>query len=396
MNKFNLPDDHKPFADKYFLRTNEILKKEGLNPFVRAQVFIRKGPAQVYGIDEAVAILEKYGKIKESGGKIKALYERDMFWPKETLMVIEAPIQNIVELETMYLGVISAETTKHNNGIDVDLRYVKSNMEKVVKAANGRDVMYFGARHWRYDKDAEIAKAAFDGGAKACSTDEGGKTVGQLGMGTIPHALENIYAWKYGYENAVVEATKAFDRVIDPNVPRIALVDYANKEIDDTIATAKALNGNLYGIRIDTCGENVGQGALKNEKELYQLLKKNLDIPEKDKKYWFGNGVTITGVYAICKALEKEGLGNIKKVLSSGFADYKKVAAFARAEDLLETRLFDSLGVGQVFESRTATMDIVAVGDTIDTMIPTVKVGREYHPNKKLELILGQEVDYFK
>ena len=64
MKTFNLPTDHKPFADKYFLRANEILKAENLNPWVRAQVFIRKGPGKVYGVDEALAILEKYGLIQ--------------------------------------------------------------------------------------------------------------------------------------------------------------------------------------------------------------------------------------------------------------------------------------------------------------------------------------------
>ena len=39
----NLPEDYKPYTDKYFLYANQILKAEGLNPFVRAQIFIRKG-----------------------------------------------------------------------------------------------------------------------------------------------------------------------------------------------------------------------------------------------------------------------------------------------------------------------------------------------------------------
>ncbi|KKL69497.1 hypothetical protein LCGC14_2114280, partial [marine sediment metagenome] len=58
--KFNLPKDHKPYIDKYFLRAKEILQKDGLNPVVKAQVFIRKGTCRVYGINEAIAILNKY------------------------------------------------------------------------------------------------------------------------------------------------------------------------------------------------------------------------------------------------------------------------------------------------------------------------------------------------
>ncbi len=381
MTRYDLPKDHKPFIDKYFLRTNQILKSEGLNPFVRAQVFIRKGPGEIAGIDEAVEMLRKYTGLEENGGRLYTLRDGMAYEPKKALMLIEARIQDIVELETMYLGVISAETTIANNCVNIDLGKVERNIRQIVELAKDRPVAYFGARHWRYDLDKEIAAAAFRAGAKSASTDIGASNIGQLGMGTIPHALENIYAWKYGYENAVVEATKAFDRVIDSAVPRIALIDYANKEVDDTIRTAKALDGELFGIRVDTCGENIAQGAVNG-----------------NRKYWEGRGVTVTGVKAIRDALNQSGFEDVKIMLSSGFGNPDKVKAFVEAEKELGIRLFDGLGVGDVYgmpEIKIATMDIVAVGDTIDTMIPMAKVGREYHPNDNLELILGQQKTFF-
>jgi nicotinate phosphoribosyltransferase len=389
--QFNLPEDPRPYADKYFLRTGEILRKEGINPWVRAQVMIRKGPGVLAGMNEAVEVIRKYGKLEEVGGKVYALKDGDRYSPRETIMLIEAPIQNIVELETMYLGVPAAETTKATDGKGVDLKEVKEAMAAVRKAAENKPIIYMGARHWRFDEDAAITRAAFEGGATDTSTDAGAATVGKFGVGTTPHVLENIMAWKYGYSQAVVETMLAYNRVMPAGVPRIILVDYRNKEITDALATARALEGRLDGIRIDTCGENVGEGAIENVDydALERLAGRRVDVPKEDEKYWFGRGVTVSGVLAASKALEENGFGNIKVVLSSGFANPKKTGAFVKAEKILGRKLFDVLGVGQVFESRTTKMDIVAVGDTPETMIPISKAGRGYNPNPRLELVLG-------
>jgi nicotinate phosphoribosyltransferase len=384
-----LPEQHEPYADKYFLRTREILAAENINPWVRAQVFIRKGPGIVGGIDEAIDILRTYSPIEENDGRVYALRDGQEYKPNETLMIIEAPIQDIVALETMYLGVISAETTKATDKRGIDLDAVRKNMAAVVNAAAGRPVSYFGARHWRFDKDAAIAYAAYKGGATSASTDIGAETFNQAGIGTSPHVLENIMAWKYGYEKSVPETMKAFDRVIDRKVPRIILVDYRNREITDALATAEALEGRLNGVRIDTCGENVAEGGLRHECNITNRLVNAITIPEEDKKYWFGRGVTVTGVYAMRKNLDAYGYGNVKITLSSGFANPKKVAAFVRAEQILGMKLFDALGVGQVFESRAAKTDIVAVGETPETMVPISKTGRFYRPNPRLELRIG-------
>jgi hypothetical protein len=73
--KLKLPESFEPYSDKYFLRTHEILSQEGLNPWVRAQVFIRTGPGEVRGVDEAIAVIDKYSDFRANGGKIFALSE---------------------------------------------------------------------------------------------------------------------------------------------------------------------------------------------------------------------------------------------------------------------------------------------------------------------------------
>lgn len=382
--------DVKKYTDKYFTRTKQVLEAEGLNPFVRAQVFVRNGPGKIAGLNEAVDLIKNNSNLEQNGGAIYSLKDGDVYNAKETQMVIEGRIQDFVELETLYLGVLSAGLTKVNDGTELDFKQITKKMSDVVNAANGRPVSYFGARHYHYNDDAKIAMAAFEGGAQSASTDIAAEQIGQLGIGTIPHALENIFAYKFGKDNAVVEATKAFDRVIDETVPRVALIDYNNREITDSINTKIAVP-KLAAIRVDTCGENVAQGALKqySQRQLANFFERELNIPQEEQKYWAGNGVNISGVYALRKALDNAGQNDVGIFLTSGFGNAKKVEAFARAEDLLETKLFDGLGVGQVYPSRTSTMDIVAVGEDRNNMTPTSKVGREYNSNNRLELVLG-------
>jgi len=229
------------FSDKYFLRANEILKADDLNPWVNMQVFVRKGPGKIAGINEAIELITQNSNIEKVGGRIYAKQDGALYQPTETVMNIIAPVQEIMELETVYLGIIAAATTRQNDKKEIDLKSIQRNVEQIVELAKDRPVLYFGARHWHYSEDKDIASAAFAGGAFQAATDNGAKVAGKLGVGTIPHALENVYAYKYGKNKAVVESTKAFDKHMDLAIPRIALVDYNNKEISDTLDTIYAL-----------------------------------------------------------------------------------------------------------------------------------------------------------
>lgn len=359
---FNLPKNYEIYIDKYFLRAKEILIKENLNPVVKAQVFIRNANCRAHGINEAIAILTKYSNSKNL--KVYAVPEGSLFEYGERLMIIEAPIQDIIDLETMYLGVISAETTLQNGEKDIDLKQIEENMKKIVDLIAPRPVSYFGARHWRYDRDWDIARACKKAGALNCSTDVGAQSFPppfDKGIGTIPHALEAIYHWQYGIESAVSGATMAFDAHIPTIVPRIALVDYANREVLDSIIVTNmvGLKREVDAIRVDTCGENAMQGIVALAS--------------------YRKGVSVDGVYILRKVLPEK----VKIILSSGFGNPNKVRGFLDTEKILGMKLFDALGVGGVFKSRMATMDIIEVeGKEIH------KVGRNLMKDDKLVRVL--------
>ncbi len=342
------------YADKYFLRSNEVLKAANINPWINMQLFVRKGPGKIMGIEEAIELTTQNSNIVEAGGRIYAKDETSLYKPKETVMNIIAPIQEIMELETIYLGVISTAVTLENDKKDIDLNAIQRNVEQIVELAGGRDVFHFGARHWHYLMDRAISEAAFRGGVVDCSTDNGAGAAGKEGVGTIPHALENIFAYYHGVENAVAKSTEAFHKHMPLSIPRIALVDYANREITDTLATAKALEENgetkLNSVRVDTCGENIAEGGVDN-----------------GMKYWTGKGVSVCAVAALRKAMNQAGLEDkVGIVLSSGFSNPDKLRAFNEGERLYDLRLYDTIGAGFLDDVRTATADIIAVGESPD------------------------------
>jgi nicotinate phosphoribosyltransferase len=361
------PVDSALFTDAYFLRAKRILQAEGLDPQATMQVFIRQGPGRVFGIDEAVGLLQRFSPLAEHGGAVFGLPEGSSYAPCEPLLHIEGRLQDFVELETLYLGAISAATSLGNGEPAPDLEAVKARAAAIRRLVGDRSLMYFGARHWRWTWEERISKAAVQGGFDACATDAGARAAGlRAGVGTIPHALILAFAHKYGPERAGLEATLAFDRHIDAQIPRIALVDTFNREIDEALAAAKALGPRLWGVRLDTAGENVGQGG----------------APFDGRAYWTGPGVTVESARAVRDALRAAGFEKTRIALSSGFGDPAKVAAFVEAEKT-HGRLFDSLGVGGLFPARIATADVVRVEGR-----EMGKKGRSYRPNPRFVRLL--------
>ncbi|WXG41910.1 MAG: nicotinate phosphoribosyltransferase [Candidatus Freyarchaeum deiterrae] len=373
---FEFPPRHEPHTDVYFLRSGEIIRKEGINTYVRYQVFIRKGPSVTGGIDEAIAAIMKYSpKLAEHDGRIFALHDGVQYQPEETLMVIEGPVQDLIELETMYLSILSGRTDQENNETDPDVKKIKANVKELVNIMNKskfgpRPISYFGARHFGYEWDAKIARAAYEGGATSTSTDIGAATFGQKGVGTVPHALVLAIASKYGEEDSAVETMKAFHKHMPKDVPRIFLADTFNREITDTLRVAEVLGDNFWGPRFDTNGAVVAEGGL----------------PFDGRKYWTGTGVTVEAVAAARREFNDEGYPDLGIALSSGFSDPKKVEAFVLGEKKYDLKLFDFIGAGFADQRFQATSDIMGYFEG-DEFITLHKTGRPYRPNPRLEKV---------
>jgi nicotinate phosphoribosyltransferase len=328
------------YSDKYFVRTREILRADGRSSRVTMQVSC-KSPAFLGGIDEAIAIL-KLCSDDWSALTVHALYEGDRVERWDTAMTIDGPYDTFAHLETVYLGVLGRRTR------------ICTNTRAVIDAARPKQVLFFPARQDHWLMQPGDGYAAHIAGANAVSTDAQASWWGGVGIGTVPHAL--IAA----YNGDTVLATRKFVEHIGRDVPLIALVDYENDCVRTSLEVARALEGALWGVRLDTSEFMV-------DRSIIPLMGS-----------FRPTGVNPQLVWNVRNALDAEGFGDVKIVVSGGF-DAARIRSFEE-----EGVPVDSYGVGaSLLDGRfDFTADIVMVDGA-----PQAKAGRELRPNPRMEKV---------
>lgn len=224
-------------ADVYFERARTILGAEHLDPVVTMEVFSR-GEGVLCGADEALAYLrEILGDIDgEDAPIVESLHDGDRFSPKEVVMRVTARYSAYGLYETAILGILAS-----GSGWATAAR-------RIVDAAAPIPVIGFGARHVHPSVADQLDYASVVGGCVGASTPAGARMAGLNPTGTMPHALVLIFG-------DTVRAAEAFDRHIDPDVPRIVLVDTFKDEAEESLRVADALGDRLWGVRLDTPSE---------------------------------------------------------------------------------------------------------------------------------------------
>jgi nicotinate phosphoribosyltransferase len=224
-------------ADVYFERARAILAAEGLDPVVTMEIFSR-GDGILCGADEALSYLREI--FSEANGSVEPVVESlrdgDAFSSKEVVMRIEARYSSFGLYETAILGIMAS-----GSGWATAAR-------RIVDAAAPIPVIGFGARHVHPSVADQMDYASVVGGCIGASTPAGAGLAGLAPTGTMPHALVLIFG-------DTVRAAEAFDRQIDPEVPRVVLVDTFKDEAEESLRVAEALGDRLWGIRLDTPSE---------------------------------------------------------------------------------------------------------------------------------------------
>ncbi|MBE0415692.1 MAG: nicotinate phosphoribosyltransferase, partial [Dehalococcoidia bacterium] len=223
-------------ADIYFIRSVEILKKEGLNPVATMEVFPSRAGI-LCGMHEVHALLAKV--LPEGNREVWSLSEGEPFEKKEVVLRITSPYQSYGAYETAYLGMLS-----QCSGWATAAR-------ECVEAAQGIPIISFGVRHIHPTIAGIMDYAAIVGGCAGCSSIAGAKLAGIAPTGTIPHALIIVMG-------DTTTATLAFDKHMPPEVTRIALVDTFKDEPEESVIVARAMQGRLQGVRLDTPPERGG------------------------------------------------------------------------------------------------------------------------------------------
>jgi nicotinate phosphoribosyltransferase len=225
-------------ADVYFQRARRILAAEGLDPVVGMEIFARE-EAILCGAEEALAYLRTIlgeAEAHDPAPVVESLHDGDAIAPKEVVMRITARYSAFGLYETAILGILSQST-----GWATAAR-------RIVEAAAPIPVIGFGARHVHPSVADQMDYASVVGGCVGASTPAGARLAGLAPTGTMPHALIIIFG-------DTVRAAEAFDRHIDPDVPRIVLVDTFKDEAEESLRVADALGDRLWGVRLDTPSE---------------------------------------------------------------------------------------------------------------------------------------------
>jgi nicotinate phosphoribosyltransferase len=328
------------FSDSYFNRARSALRAGGHAPRVTWQVTAKRA-GWLGGIDEAVALFRLCSD-DFAALEIHALYEGDRMEAWDTVMLVEGDYASFAHLETLVLGTIARRTR------------VCTNVRTLVDAARPKPIYFFGARGDHALLQPGDGLSAHVGGAASVSTDAQGAFTGKQGVGTIPHALIAALG------GDTVAAALAVAAVTPAEVPLIALVDYENDSVKTSLAVARALEGRLWGVRLDTSEYMVDRAV------------------QPAMGHFVPTGVNAALVWSVRNALDAEGFGEVKIVASGGF-NVQRIRAF---ED--DGVPVDAYGVGaSVGDGRwDFTADVVRLDGK-----PQAKAGRELRMNARLEKV---------
>ena len=338
------------YSDAYFNHTKALLEADEHHPHVVMQVFQRE-QSLLGGIDEAIAVLKQCTGHRGPDGRwvntfkdldVHALHEGDEISPWETVMTIEGDYAQFAHLETVYLGCLARRTL------------IMRNVREVVDAANGKPILYFPARHDHWLVQTGDGWAAHVAGAIGVSTDAQASWWGGRGVGTVPHGL--IAAYGGDTARAAGKFAQQFADVMNVTV----LVDFQNDSVRTALEAADALEGDLWGVRLDTSDKLVDLALRERYGD---------DAP---------TGVHPELVRLVREQLDARGHGDVKIVVSGGFTA-ERIRQF-EAEDVP----VDAYGVGSslIRGSNDFTADVVMVEGR-----PGGKVGRELRPNPRLSLV---------
>ncbi len=320
------------YSAKYFAKTAKISKEMKNSPIVTLQFFQRKDEALLAGMDEVLALLKS--ETDTSKYSIKYLPEGTAIKGIEVVLELEGQYFEFGEYEGMIDGILSRQTS------------LATNAKAVVEVSNGKEVIFMGDRSDHYSNQERDGYAISLGGISTQVTDAHISKHDGKAVGTVPHALIQLHSGN------LVEALKSYEKAF-PNEDLVALVDYNNDVITDSIKAFKEFGTKLVAVRVDTSMGVSDKMFLNNEEY----------------------GVTPIQIKSLRNALDLVGAKDVKIIVSSGF-NIEKIKLFEK-----ENTPVDIYGVGASLLQikNTFSADAVKLNG-----IEEAKVGRKYNHNDSL------------
>ncbi len=421
------------YSDKYFENINRMLTAlskegytysgehhnlpQGISPEqiavgdieVEMQWFTRRmGKTTVVGVDKALAMLRHCAGYFEGDTFVDTSNKLEV-WAAQDGTTVKydgdpTKVQPVIKVRGRYRDFALLETP--TLGILTRSSRVATNVYETFVASKGKPVLFFPARFDLHEVQAADGYAynialqrfnrdhAHEIGAFV-STDAQGDWWGGAGGGTVAHAAIASFL------GDTAEAMMAFSRILPAQIPRIALVDFNNDSVRDTLRVLdkmfakyrelmdagneeEAKKYRLYGVRLDTSGnlrdvsvQPLGDPALDlgvNPRLVFNVRLgldhawENWTLPEA----W--------------KESAKEFCRQVKIVVSGGF-NPEKIRKFEKLEVPVDIYAVGSYLFSNGNGTTTDyTADVVRVkihGEWIDM----AKIGRKVGENENLERI---------
>jgi len=265
-------------TDIYFVRTEETLKKEHINPMVSMEVTASALPdtwAVFCGLSDVLSLLEGLPVT------VDAMPEGTIFYKNEPVVRISGKYRDFCRYETAILGFLC-----HASGI-------ASAAAHITLAARGRPVYSFGSRRQHPAISGMIERAAWIGGVDGVSN-----TCAPEGMpivGTMPHAFVMCY-------DKPEDAWCSFDKHAPKDVPRIMLCDTYCDEKSESLRAAEC---GATAVRLDTPRSRRG-----NMRSIIEEVRWELDAHGYSAvKIFLSGGVTREDVVAYRDIVDAFGVG---------------------------------------------------------------------------------------
>jgi len=278
-------------TDIYFVRTKQVIEAKGMERTpVIADVTPGKLPRDwpwgiLCGIEEVARLFEGIKANVYSMPEGSVFRHEDYRGFREPVIVVEGSYGEFCLYETPLLGLICQASG------------VATRAARIRKIAGSKNLISFGIRRMHPALSPMIDRASYIGGFDGVSSLSGAKIIGVEPTGTMPHALIIVFGDQ-------VKAWKAFDEVISPKVPRVALVDTYSDEKMEAIMAAEVLKKRLYAVRLDTPASRKGNFA-----ELIREVRWELDIRGFNHiKIFVSGGLNEDNIKELCDA-GAEGFG---------------------------------------------------------------------------------------
>lgn len=252
-------------TDIYFERAREAIRARDADKVVVGEMRTLTLPegwewAVLAGVEEVVRLLE--------GLEISVwtLPEGTVFYPREPVLTIEGPYTAFGHMETEILGMICQASG------------IATRAARCRLAAGPRTLLSFGARRMHPAIAPMIERACYIGGCDGVSTVLAAEMIGLRPSGTMPHALILLFG-------DTLEAARAFDEVLGPEVKRIILIDTFLDEKFEALRVAEEMGERLDGVRFDTPSSRRG-----DLRELMEEVRWELDLRGFHKVKLFASG----------------------------------------------------------------------------------------------------------